>query len=105
MDILSSKELETTFMELEADSCILVSDMEKSIPDLYSAQGFYDAFRMGYFPVPYLWEGRDEFANAVNWTTKILDGGVHLVDDRGNKLNVHDRLMEIKNRNTPRPQR
>ena len=63
------------------------------------------AFRMGYFPVPYLWEGRDKFANAVNWTTIILDGGVHLVDDRGNKLNVHDRLMEIKNRNTPRPQR
>jgi hypothetical protein len=102
-NILSSKELETASIELETESRMLIADMEKSIPDLYTAPGLYDVFRMGYFPVPYLWEGRDEFANAVNWTTKIFSGGVHLADDRGNKLSVRDRIMKIKERNSAMP--
>jgi hypothetical protein len=84
---------------------MLISDLEKSIPDLYSAQGLYAIFRMGYFPVPYLWEGGDTFARAVNWTTKIKNGGIHLVDDFGAKMNIQDRLLEIKNRSTLRRQR
>jgi hypothetical protein len=104
-DILAGRDLVTAAEELEAESRMLISDMEKSIPDLYSARGLYDIFRMGYFPVPYLWEGRDTFANAVNWTTEILNGGVHLVDDHGDKMSIQDRLLEVKNRDVPMPLR
>jgi hypothetical protein len=102
-DILSRRDWITDAEELEAESWMLISDMEKSIPNLYSSPGLYNTFRMGYFPVPHLWEGRYEFANAVNWTTKILNGGVHLVNDRGERMSIQDRLCEVKNRNVPKP--
>ncbi len=101
-DILSRRDWITDAEELEAESWMLISDMEKSIPNLYSSPGLYNTFRMGYFPVPHLWEGRDEFVNAVNWTTKILNGGVHLVNDRGDRMSIQDRLCEVKNRNAPK---
>ena len=101
-EILSRREWVADTEELEAESWMLISDMENSIPNLYSSAGLYDTFRRGYFPVPHLWEGRDEFANAVNWTTKILNGGVHLVNDHGDMMSIQNRLREIKNRNAPK---
>ncbi len=78
---------------------MLIQDMEKNVKNLYTSQGFYTLFKMGYFPVPYLWEGREEFSNAVNWTTKIIDGGVCVVKESGKKMNIRDRIARIKNLN------
>ncbi len=78
---------------------MLIRDMEKNVKNVYTSQGLYTLFKMGYFPVPYLWEGREEFSNAVNWTTKIIDGSVCVVKDSGKKMNIRDRLARIKNLN------
>jgi hypothetical protein len=99
-DIIQSKELSEAVDELWEDAMSLVEDMEKSIEDLYTSKGLYKVFKMGYFPVPYLWEGRDEFSRAVDWKTKIIDGGVYVVDERGKKMGIRDRIERIKRLNT-----
>jgi len=54
---------------------------------------------MGYFPVPYLWECRKDFPHAVDWTTKSINGGIHIIDDNGKKMSVRDRLRRIRTLN------
>lgn len=98
-DIIQNKEIVAISNELWEDANILIKDMEKNVKNLYTSEGLYDVFKKGYFPVPYLWEGREEFSNAVNWTTTIMSGGVCVVDDNGKKMNIHDRLEKIKNLN------
>lgn len=98
-DLLSSRELDGISDELWEEANVLVRDMEKNVKNVYTSQGLYTLFKMGYFPVPYLWEGREEFSNAVNWTTKIIDGGVCVVKESGKKMNIRDRMARIKNLN------
>ena len=99
-DIIRSKELAENTEEMWADAVVLIKDMEESIQDLYTSEGLYAVFKMGYFPVPYLWEGKEEFSNAVAWTTKISDGGIYVVDEWGKKMSVQERLERIRNLNT-----
>lgn len=98
-DIIQSKELADSTDELWEEARILIENMEKNIESLYTSEGLYRVFKAGYFPVPYLWEGRDEFSNAVNWTTKIIDGGVYVVDEEGRKMDIRDRIERIRNMN------
>ena len=74
-----------------------IKDMEENVRDLYTSEGLYTVFKMGYFPVPYLWEGKEEFSNAVDWITKIIDGGIFVVDEQGRKMSVRERLERIRN--------
>ncbi len=70
----------------------VLSSLERSIPDLYSAQGLYEAFRAGFLVAPYLWECRDEFHEAVRWQTRTFRGSVVTVDGRGDPQPVSYRL-------------
>ena len=85
------------------DCRLLIEDIEKSIEDVYSPRGLYKVFQMGYFPVPYLWEGREEFARAVDWETKILDGGVCVMSPAGGKMDIRERIARIRELNTESP--
>jgi len=98
-DIILSKELAESTEALWEEATVLIKDMERNIKDLYTSDGLYTVFKMGYFPVPYLWERREEFSNAVDWTTKIIDGGIFVVDEKGRKMSVRERLERIKNLN------
>ena len=46
----------------------------------------FEIFKKGVFAVPHLWEGRDEFKEAVKWKTGIFDGGMHVIDDEDGTL-------------------
>lgn len=70
---------------LEGAKAVLQA-MERAIPDLYSPRGFYLALKAGFLPVPYLWEGREEFHHAVQWRTRFLNGGVEVVDEQGRPI-------------------
>jgi hypothetical protein len=98
-DIIQSQELSEACDELWEDSKALVEDMERNVENLYTSEGLFRVFKMGYFPVPYLWEGREEFSRAVKWTTRIIDGGVHLVDEQGKEMSIRNRLERIKELN------
>ncbi len=99
-DIISSKELLAESEELYEEANILIRDMEKNIENLYTSDGLYKVFKMGYFPVPFLWESREEFSNAVDWSTGIIKGAVCVTDAYGKKLRIRDRLEKIHSLST-----
>jgi hypothetical protein len=70
----------------------LVSLLETRIPNLYSPEGFYEVFRSGVFSVPYLWEGREEFAEAIKWKTGLVNGSVQVLDEQGKPIKPSQRL-------------
>lgn len=72
-----------------------VDILEKNVKNLYSPQGFYDILQQGVFAIPYLWEGREEFAKAVNIKTDFIDGGVSAVDSNGKPIDNLKRIKEI----------
>lgn len=98
-ELMQSKDLATQTEELAEETLAMIKDMERSIKNLYSAEGLFTAFQMGYLPVPFLWECRDEFSKAVKWTTKLIGGGVHVVDESGKKMPLEDRLGRIREMN------
>lgn len=65
------------------DAKEVISVIEKELEDPYSPEGLYKVFAAGFLPVPYLWECRDEFAEAVKWKTRLIDGGMVVVDEEG----------------------
>jgi len=97
-DIISSPEIKSETQELIEESKMMIQHMQKNINNLYSSKGLYKVFKSGYFPVPYLWEGRKEFSNAVNWKTKLIKGGVQVVDENGKKMSLDKRLTQINQR-------
>lgn len=70
-----------------------VDFIEKNYKNPYSAQGLYDIFRDGLMPVPYLWEKRDEFSNAVKWKTGFENGGVFVLDENNKILKPKERIQ------------
>jgi hypothetical protein len=94
-DVISSPEIKDEARELYEESKTMIDYMQKSIPNLYSSGGLYKVFKSGYFPVPYLWEGRDKFSKAVNWKTKLINGGIQVVQENGEKMPVNKRLAQI----------
>jgi hypothetical protein len=64
-----------------------------------SAEGLHTVFQMGYLPAPFLWECWEEFANAVDWTTKILGDGMHVVDEAGKKMPIQEKILRIHKMN------
>lgn len=84
-------DLQRRVVTLEQEVRDMLYGMERACPDLYTAPGLYKVFAAGYLPVPYLWERREEFAHAIQWRTDVIDGGVKVIDDKGNPVPVAKR--------------
>ena len=99
VDLIMSQDVKEQTAELHEEGRIFIQHMENNIRDLYTSNGLFNVFKMGYFPVPYLWECRKDFPHAVDWTTKSINGGIHIIDDNGKKMSVRDRLRRIRTLN------
>lgn len=82
-DMSRYPEVKARTEELLEGARIILRAIEESVPDPYSADGLYTIFWAGFLPVPYLWEGREEFAHAVRWQTRVIRGSVKVVDAHG----------------------
>ncbi|MGQ9881462.1 MAG: hypothetical protein ACUVSV_11460 [Armatimonadota bacterium] len=82
-DMSRHPEIKARTEELLEGARIILRAIEESVPDPYSADGLYTIFWAGFLPVPYLWEGREEFAHAVRWQTRVMRGSVKVVDAHG----------------------
>jgi hypothetical protein len=71
--------------------------IEKYYTNPYSANGLYEIFRDGLLPVPYLWEGKEEFKDAIKWNTSLVNGAVKVVDKLGQPISPSLRIEEILN--------
>ena len=69
----------------------VLSVIEREIPDPYCVDGLYRVFAAGFLPVPYLWEETDEFRHALEWKTGMHDGGVWVLDAKGQPVSPAER--------------
>lgn len=74
---------------------MVISLIENFYLDPYSPDGLYKIFHDGLMPVPYLWEGREEFKEAIKWNTAIINGSVEVVDEMNNPILPSKRIAEI----------
>lgn len=71
-------------LELLDSARTIISGIEKYVDNTYSAEGFYKIFGAGFLPTPYLWGETEEFKHAKAWQTRLVKGGVKIVDKDGN---------------------
>lgn len=80
---------------LMAQAAVVLGHIEAMIREPYTAEGLYRVFAAGFLPVPYLWECRDEFRHGVQWQTRLVRGGVEVVDDQGRPMSVSERMRRV----------
>ncbi len=97
-DMSRNPEATARTKSLLAEAQILIHSIETSIDRPYSADGLHEVMASGYFPLPYLWECREEYATAVAWRTMLLDGGVQTVDAEGRPISASERAAVIAER-------
>ncbi len=78
------------------DARFMIDALEKYIPDTYSPEGLYDMMRAGAFALPWLTGCTGEFAAAMALHTRIIDGGVEVVDARGIAMTVQERVEYMR---------
>ncbi|TVR84989.1 MAG: cobalamin-binding protein [Saprospirales bacterium] len=92
-DMASNIEVKERTQDILEQVRFTVDFIDKNYHDPYSPQGLYDIFRDGLMPVPYLWERRDEFSNAVKWKTGFENGGVFVLDEDNNVIKPSQRIQ------------
>lgn len=77
----------------EALEAILL--LETYIPNLYSAEGLYQVFEQGFFPVPYMLDNDKKYPFATNYLTAIRNGGIRVVNENGEIVRTGSRYKNI----------
>jgi hypothetical protein len=94
-NMINQLEVEERTKDIYKNVKQMVTVLERNIPNLYSAAGLYEVMHKGVFPIPYLWEGKEEFKAALKWQTGLYKGGVHVLDKEGKPISPMDRLSTI----------
>ncbi len=94
-DMSRNPEVSARTEALVAEARIVLAAVETEVRQPYTAEGLYNVFARGFLPVPYLWEGRDEFRAAVQWQTRPVRGGVAVVDEAGRVVNAAERMRRV----------
>lgn len=81
--------------DIISELSIVINLLENHYKDLYSPKGLYDVFIDGILPVPYLWEGRQEFKEAVKWNTALINGAIKVIDNNGVAIRPSKRIFDI----------
>ena len=74
----------------------LLTAMEETFDDLYSAEGLYKVLAAGFLPVPWIWGETEEFRHARDWITKPVKGGVAVVDENHKVMSMEDRIAIVR---------
>ncbi len=83
--------LEVEAGELEAEARTLVAAFETAVPAPYSPEGLYEAFASGFLAAPRLSACREELAAAAGWETRLIGGGMRVVDACGRPVSAAER--------------
>ncbi len=86
-------QLRTSELYEEAKEAILL--LETYMPNLYTPEGFYELFKQGFFPVPYLMDHKKRYPAATNYNTALKNGGIRVIDKNGNIINTVNRYKQI----------
>jgi hypothetical protein len=94
-DMMRHPEVARRTEELLSGARAVLQAIERAVPAPYTAEGLYEVFRLGFLPVPYLWECREEFEHAVRWKTQIINGSVKVLDENGTPISPQDRAQAV----------
>lgn len=72
-----------------------ISILEANIPNLYTPEGFYKVFKEGFLTVPYLIDQKHKYPKATQWKTAAKNGGISVVNDKGEIIYTADRYKKI----------
>lgn len=90
-----NKEVQERVDDMYDEAKESISILENYLPNLYTAEGLYQVFKQGFFPVPYMLDSTGKYADAVNWMTAIKNGGIRVVNDKGEIIRTPDRYKKI----------
>lgn len=91
-DMGRSPEVEEREKELYLAARKLITAIEGSMANPYTAEGFYKIFAAGFLPVPYLWRETEEFGHAKNWKTKPVRGCIKVINEAGSVMTTKERI-------------
>ncbi len=97
-DMSSHREVSLREEQILSGARTVLRAIEDSVTLPYTARGLYQIFAAGFLPVPLLQECRDEFQHAVQWRTKLFQGGVKVVDATDRIVNPEERAKSIAER-------
>jgi hypothetical protein len=97
-DMAGEGEVEYRAEKLASDALAVVGAIERSIARPYTPEGLYAVLREGFLAVPRLRECRDEFEKAASWRTRLVSGGVAVVDEGGRPIDPKARADAIAER-------
>ena len=93
MDYYRDLNERTEAMYQEAKAAIQI--LEQHFPNLYTAEGFYKIFEEGFFPVPYMLDPSNKYSKATAWNTAIKNGGIRVIDAKGEIICTAKRYKSI----------
>ena len=95
MNTVEDQEINERFQRLYREAKEAVALLEQAFPDLYTPQGLYRVYEMGFLPTPYIFDPQRLYPNATKWHTAIIDGGVQVVDEEGKPIDTLKRYKSI----------
>lgn len=97
-DMSRNSDVNERMNELIISAKKIISAIENTVDNPYSAEGFYKIFAAGFLPVPYLWGEVEEFKHAKDWKTKPVKGSIKIVD-KNNCVMKTEQVIEIASKN------
>lgn len=90
-----NKELSERAEDMYQEAKEAIDILEKYIPNLYTAEGLYKVFKEGFLPVPYMLDTHKKYEEATHWSTAIKNGGIRVVDEKGEVVRTSIRYKKI----------
>lgn len=94
-NVSDDKEINYRFTSLYEDAKESIKLLEKHFPNLYTPEGLFKVYEMGFLPTPYILDNEKLFSNATKWQTAVINGSVKVVDENGHALSALERFRTI----------
>lgn len=94
-DTHRDQDIKDRFESLYTEAKEAIEILERNIPNLYTADGLYTVYELGFLPTPYIFDPEKLFPNATRWNTAIINGSVKVVDENGKPIETTKRYRQI----------
>lgn len=95
MNTVNDDDINYRFNSLYEEAKGGIDILEKYFSDLYTPQGLYRIYKMGFLPTPYIFDPQKHFPNVTKWSTAIINGSVKVVDENGKPIDTIKRYKSI----------
>lgn len=95
MDTEHNPEINDRFKRLYSEAKDSIRILENEFKDLYTPEGLYRVYEMGFLPTPYIFDPHHKFPSATKWHTAVREGGVQVIDENGKPISTPHRYKMI----------